>query len=41
MAQPDEQGIMEALKTVIDPDKGADIVTLGMVSGVVVRQGNV
>ena len=41
MAQPDEQEIMEALKTVIDPDKGADIVTLGMVSGVVVRQGNV
>ena len=41
MAQPDEQGIMEALKTVIDPVKGSDIVSLGMVSGVVVRQGNV
>ena len=41
MAQPDEQEILEALKTVADPDRGADIVSLGMVSGVVVRQGNV
>jgi ATP-binding protein involved in chromosome partitioning len=41
MAQPDEQEILEALKAVADPDRGADIVSLGMVSGVVVRQGNV
>ena len=41
MAQPDEDGILEALKAVVDPDRGADIVSLGMVSGVVVRQGNV
>jgi ATP-binding protein involved in chromosome partitioning len=41
MAQADEQGILAALKTVVDPDRGADIVSLGMVSGVVVRNGNV
>ena len=33
--------ILEALKTVKDPDKGDDIVSLGMVSGVVNRNGNV
>src|SRR3954451_15400920 len=36
-----EKQILDALRTVRDPDKGADIVTLGMVSGVVVRDGNV
>jgi ATP-binding protein involved in chromosome partitioning len=36
-----ENQILDALRTVRDPDKGADIVTLGMVSGVVVRDGNV
>ena len=41
MAQPDEQGILEALKTIVDPERGADIVSLGMVSGVTVRHGNV
>ncbi len=41
MAQPDEQGILEALKTVVDPNRDADIVSLGMVSGVVIREGNV
>ena len=29
------------LRHIADPDKGADIVSLGMVSGVVVRDGNV
>src|SRR5919202_2536989 len=36
-----QQQILDALRTVRDPDKGADIVTLGMVTGVVVRDGNV
>ena len=36
-----EDQILDALRAVRDPDKGADIVTLGMVSGVVVRDGNV
>src|SRR4051794_32653813 len=36
-----EQQILDALRAVRDPDRGADIVTLGMVTGVVVRDGNV
>jgi ATP-binding protein involved in chromosome partitioning len=36
-----EQAIMDALKGVLDPDKGKDIVTLGMISGMVIRDGNV
>ena len=36
-----ENQILDALRTVRDPDKGADIVTLGMVSGMVIRDGNV
>jgi ATP-binding protein involved in chromosome partitioning len=36
-----ENQILDALRAVRDPDKGADIVSLGMVSGVVVRDGNV
>jgi ATP-binding protein involved in chromosome partitioning len=41
MAQPSEQQILAALKTVRDPDRGADIVTLGMVQGLVVKGGNI
>ena len=41
MAQPDEGQILEALKTVRDPDRDGDIVTLGMVAGLVVKNGNV
>jgi ATP-binding protein involved in chromosome partitioning len=41
MAAVTERQILEALGRVVDPDKGADIVSLGMVSGVVVRDGNV
>ncbi len=36
-----ENQILDALRAVRDPDKGADIVTLGMVSSMVVRDGNV
>src|SRR5436190_18963046 len=36
-----ERQVLDALHGVRDPDKGADIVSLGMVSGMVVRQGNV
>src|SRR5437016_14627245 len=36
-----EKEILDALATVRDPDKGGDIVSLGMVSGIVVRDGNV
>ena len=41
MAQPDEQGILDALGSVQDPDSGQDIVSLGMVTGLIVRNGNV
>jgi ATP-binding protein involved in chromosome partitioning len=33
--------ILEALKTVKDPDRGDDIVSLGMVSGLINRSGNI
>src|SRR5690242_21927123 len=36
-----ENDILDALKAVRDPERGGDIVSLGMVSGVVVRDGNV
>src|SRR5215813_1825283 len=36
-----EKQILDALAAVRDPDRGGDIVSLGMVSGVVVRDGNV
>jgi ATP-binding protein involved in chromosome partitioning len=36
-----EQQILDALHNVTDPDKGSDIVSLGMVSGLVIRDGNV
>jgi ATP-binding protein involved in chromosome partitioning len=36
-----ERQILDALATVRDPDREGDIVSLGMVSGVVVRDGNV
>src|SRR6516165_9206642 len=41
MAAVTERQILDVLGRVADPDKGADIVSLGMVSGVVVRDGNV
>jgi ATP-binding protein involved in chromosome partitioning len=41
MAQISEAQVMQALKTVVDPDRGGDIVSLGMLSGLVVRDGHV
>jgi ATP-binding protein involved in chromosome partitioning len=36
-----EQQVLDALSTIGDPDRGADIVSLGMVSGIAIRGGNV
>lgn len=41
MADLTEQQILDVLKHIVDPDKKADIVSLGMVSGVVVKNGHV
>jgi ATP-binding protein involved in chromosome partitioning len=41
MALVTERQILDALGQVRDPDKGNDIVSLNMVSGVVIRDGNV
>ena len=41
MAQISEAQVMQVLKTVVDPDRGGDIVSLGMLSGLVVRDGHV
>ena len=41
MAAVTERQILDALRRVRDPDKGSDIVSLNMVTGVVVRDGNV
>ena len=36
-----ERQVVEALSGVTDPDRGGDIVSLGMVSGIAIRDGNV
>ncbi|MBO89867.1 MAG: iron-sulfur cluster carrier protein ApbC [Rickettsiales bacterium] len=41
MAAVTEAQVLEALKGVSDPGQGGDIVSLGMVSGLVVKDGNV
>src|SRR5271169_650766 len=41
MAAITEKQILDALSTIPDPDRGGDIVALGMVSGVAIRDGNV
>ncbi len=41
MAQLTEQQILDALAQVRDPDQGGDVVSLGMVSGLVIKDGNV
>jgi ATP-binding protein involved in chromosome partitioning len=41
MSAVTERQILDALGHIADPEKGADIVSLGMVSGLVIRDGNV
>ncbi len=41
MAAVTERQILDALAGVADPDTGADIVSTGMISGLVIRNGNV
>ena len=41
MAEVTEQQILDTLKTVTDPDRQADIVSLGMVSGLIIKDGNI
>ena len=41
MAQVTEDEVMAALKGVVDAERNADIVSLGMVSGLVIKDGNV
>ncbi len=41
MSGVSEESVWSALKAVQDPDRGQDIVALGMVSGLVVKEGNV
>ena len=36
-----EERVLDALKRVIDPEHGSDIVTLGMISGMAIRDGHV
>ncbi len=41
MAEPSRDDILAVLSRIIDPDKGRDVVSLGMVQGLVVRNGHV
>jgi ATP-binding protein involved in chromosome partitioning len=41
MGQVTEQQILEALEAVVEPERGQNIVSLGMVSGLVVKDGNI
>ncbi|MBM3510870.1 MAG: iron-sulfur cluster assembly protein, partial [Alphaproteobacteria bacterium] len=41
MAAVTEEQVRTALKSVIDPDRGADVVAAGMISGVHVRDGHI
>jgi ATP-binding protein involved in chromosome partitioning len=41
MAEVNEGAVLRTLESVIDPQNGKDIVTLGMVSGIVVKGGHV
>ena len=41
MADPTQEAVLGALRTVIDPERCQDIVTLGMVSGLTIRDRHV
>ncbi|MFQ5959438.1 MAG: iron-sulfur cluster assembly protein, partial [Alphaproteobacteria bacterium] len=41
MARVTEEQVLAALKNVVDSDKGVDVVGLGMVSGLLMKDGNV
>ena len=41
MAEVTEAAVLAALKAIADPDRGANIVDLGMVSGLALRAGHV
>ena len=41
MAEVNEAAVLAALKAVLDPDRGGNIVDLGMVSGLALREGHV
>ena len=41
MARVTEEQILQALKAVADPDRGGDVVSLGMITGLTVREGHV
>ncbi len=38
---PDHAQILQALSQIIDPDQGADVVSLGMVQGLVIKDGEI
>ena len=41
MARVSEEQVLQTLKGVVDPDRGQDVVSLGMISGLAVRDGHV
>jgi len=41
MAAVSEQQVLDALKRIMDPDNGRDVVALGMIAGLQVREGHV
>jgi len=41
MAEVTEAAVLAALKAIADPDRGGNIVDLGMVSGLALRAGHV
>ena len=41
MSQVTEQQVLGALESVIEPESKRDVVSLGMVSGLIVKDGNV